>query len=309
MVDVLIAKANLPARTALTGEHLGVEKVPRTGLPQGYFTNQAQAIGKVLKMAVIEGQPLGESCCIPKGSIDDLLRPGMLAFPAPMPKRLTSVNLLYPGCIVDVFATFPLGRNGKGDAVVTPLLQSIQVLAVADDTVIPQTDEKGSTKRSSSPSGQDVTVTLEVSARQAAALQLAMKEGTLGLAMRNPLDKNLNPMEPMLIKEGQLTAGSEAMDPVALALVGKLQQMLGGGGTHGDPNNPAAFLPVSTGPVDTGPALPDYLAPMSPRRTAWPMTVIRGQKIEETEIERDKEATAALASEEPVQAVTEEAGG
>ena len=52
-------------------------------------------------------------------------------------------------------------------------------------------------------------------ARQAAALQLAMEKGTLGLAMRNPNDKGWNPMEPMVVKEGQLTAASEALDPAA----------------------------------------------------------------------------------------------
>jgi Flp pilus assembly protein CpaB len=292
MVDVLVVKADLPARTALTGEHLAVERVPVNGLPPGYFTNQTQALGKVLKTAVIQGQPLAASCCVAKGSIDDLLKPGMLAFPAPLPKRSTSVDLLYPGCIVDVFATFPLSRSNKGEAVVTPLLQNIQVLALEDETVIPVSNEKGALKtvKRSSSSGQNVTVTLEVSARQVSALQLALEQGTLGLAMRNPLDKNLNPMEPMLIKEGQLTAGSEAMDPVALALVGRLQQMLNGNRWHADPNGPAGMMPVGMGPEQNVPStLPGYLANVSQRHTAWPITVIRGAKVEETEIAQKQE--------------------
>ena len=53
-----------------------------------------------------------------------------------------------------------------------------------------------------------------------------MEKGTLGLAMRNPNDKGWNPMEPMVVKEGQLTASSEALDPQTLAWVTSIQRML-----------------------------------------------------------------------------------
>ena len=226
IVDALLAQADLPARTRLTAEQVKAERVPTTGLPAGCFTHPAQAIGRTLKMAVVKGQPLTASCFLPETTIDDLLKPGMLAFQISLGRRSFAVDLLYPGCIVDVFATFPLQDRKRGDAVTTPLLQNIQVLGVRDETVISASEEKTGAKKSAGHGG-DVTVALEVTARQAAALQLALERGTLGLAMRNPLDKNLNPTDPMVVKEGQLAASSEAMDPQTLVLVNQLQVMLG----------------------------------------------------------------------------------
>ena len=311
-VDVLVAASDLPARTRLTEEDVVVEQVPRTGLPQGFFMAPAQAVGKVLKLAVAKGEILTDGSCIAKGSIDDLLRPGFLAFPTPMPRRTASVELLYPGCIVDVFATFALRDREKGDAVVTPLLQSIQVLAIAADTVIPPANEKEAAeqtaRRRTGGSSGSVTVTLEVTARQAAALQLALDKGTLGLAMRNPTDKGWNPMEPMVVKEGQLTAASEALDPQTLALVTSLQRILNPE-TMADPN--ASQTPAgATATVQPDPNnlfnLPPVpaLAPIpgvQPRKSTMQITVIRGQKVEETEVEMNEQKQTE--NEEPLQEV------
>jgi pilus assembly protein CpaB len=281
-VPVLVARENLPARKLVNGDDLEIKPIPRTGLPRGYFTNTSQAIGKVLKMAVVKDEPLTDAVFIPKGSVDELLRPGMLAFPAPLPRRTTAVDLLYPGCVVDVFATFPLRDSDKGDAVVTPLLQSIQVLGIEAVTVVSQQDDSGIRKTGSSQT-QNVTVTLEVNARQAAALQLALERGTLGLAMRNPLDKNWNPMEPMVVKEGQLTAASDTLDPTTLALFSEIQHVL-----LGDPAKKPAEEPK---PADGSAASPAAAAPapieaaiISKRPTTLEVQVIRGQEVTNEEI-------------------------
>jgi len=299
-VDILLAQADLPARTRVVADHVKVERVPKTGLPEGYFTNQAQAIGKTLKVAVIKGQPLTGACFLPETAIDDLLRPGMLAFQISLTRRATPVDLLYPGCIVDIFATFPLHDRVKGEAVVIPLLQNIQVLGVRDQTVVTQTRSQRNSPLTSSPGGGDVTVSLEVNARQVAALQLVIEKGNLGLAMRNPLDKNPNPVEPMVMKEGQLTAASEAMDPQTLALVGQLQQLLG----NQPPADPNCAPVARTGPDPNALAsLTESAGTWLQKRSAWPMTIIRGQKIEETELKQTNEG-----GEEAQPAATEKAG-
>jgi Flp pilus assembly protein CpaB len=294
--DVLLAQADLPARTRVLADHVRVERIPKAGLPEGYFTNQAQAIGKTLKMAVVKGQPLTGSSFLPETAIDDLLRPGMLAYQISMARRATPVDLLYPGCIVDVFATFPLHNRTKGEAVVIPLLQNIQVLGVRDQTVVtPAHDQRERNKPTTfNPGTGNVTVSLEVNARQVAALQLVIEKGSLGLAMRNPLDKNLNPVEPMVMKEGQLTAASEAMDPQTLALVDQLQQLLGN-----KPPADANCPPVAKLAPDpnTLASLTEAAGNLSQKRSAWQMTIIRGQKIEEAELKRtdnkDEEAQPA----------------
>jgi Flp pilus assembly protein CpaB len=282
-VDVLLAQVDLPARTRVAADHVKVEQVPKAGLPEGCFTNQAQAIGKTLKVAVVKGQPLTGSCFLPETAIDDLLRPGMLAYQISLTRRTTPVDLLYPGCIVDVFATFPLHDKARGEAVVIPLLQNIQVLGVRDQTVVTpvRSNKEPAGPTTLNPASGNVTVSLEVNARQVAALQLVLEKGSLGLAMRNPLDKNQNPVESMVMKEGQLTAASEAMDPQTLALVDQLQQLLGNK-PPADANCPPRERPVAKAPDPN--TLADAVGGLSSKRSAWQMTVIRGQKVEETEV-------------------------
>ena len=134
----------------------------------------------------------------------------------------------------------------------------------------------GPRKRAASGSNSgNVSVTLEVTARQAAALQLALEQGTLGLAMRNPNDKSLNPMEAMVVKEGQLTSASQTLDPQTLTLFSSLQQILG--------NRPSTEGTTS--------ATSEIPAAVQPKNPAWHVTVIRGRKVEETEVRlQDEEA-------------------
>lgn len=291
VVDVVVAQADLPARTRLTVDHVKLERAPKAGLPIGHFTSQAQAVGKTLKVAIVKGQPLAALCFLPETAIDDLLRPGMLAFQISLARRSTVADLLYPGCIVDVFATFPLQDHKKGDAVTAPLLQNIQVLAVRDQTVVSAPEEKDKKKESGltkAPSARgDMTVALEVTARQAAALQLAMERGTLGLAMRNPLDKNLNPTDPMVVKEGQLTASSEALDAQTLTLVNQLQTLLGNRPPV-DPNCPPTPWVAAT-PEPNIPLVSEYLTGKGAKRSGWQMTIIRGQKVEEAQLKLKNE--------------------
>ncbi len=289
-IDVLVAVADLPTRTRITGEQVVVKQLPKAGLPQGYYVDPSQAIGKILKLTVAKDQPLAESYFTAKTSVDDLLRPGMLAFQIPLSRGTTPVDLFYPGCVVDVFATFPLSDRSKGEAVVTPLLQNIRVLGVRDETVVTPTEDKngGRLPGSAPRSGGDATVTLEVNSRQVAALQLALTRGQLGLAMRNPLDKEWNPMEPMVVKEGQLTSASEALDPATLALFGRIQQMLTGTESPTSANaataDPNATAKPATAPAPM-PPVPPYVAQQQKRN--WPMTIFRGQKKEDIELSLD----------------------
>lgn len=289
-VSVLVAASDLPPRTNLTNENVRVEEAASAGLPLGHFVDPAQAIGKTLKVAVSEGQPLTEMVCMPKGSVDDLLRPGMLAFPIQLSQQFAIVKLLYPGCIVDVFATFRLTERSKGDALVVPLLQSIQVLGVADVMVVENPSSEQARGGPTQSRVGSATVTLELNARQVAAMQLVTQRGTLTVALRNPLDTQMNPMEPMVIKEGQLTAATESLDHHTLALYSDVQRMLAGEKQldpnalamidgPGDPNGAAPSTPVARPP----------LPGVEPRKTTQQVEVIRGTKREEVDVETGKQ--------------------
>jgi pilus assembly protein CpaB len=301
-VDVLVAQGDLPARTRVTGEQVRVRPMPKAGLPQGYLVDPSQAIGKVLKLAVAKGQPVAESCFMTKTSVDDLLRPGMLAFQIPLSRSNTAVDLLYPGCAVDVFATFPLSDRSKGEALAVPLLQDIRVLGVRDETVVSTPEPDKLASRTASSSGAysgSVTVTLEVNSRQVAALQLALQHGSLGIAMRGLLDKSWKSMEPMVLKEGRLTAASEALDPSTLRLFGTIQKMLAGepvadvntvataaqrpAGAAAEPNAVKAGSPSPEG-------VPEYAPVIQQEKKPWTITIIRGSKIEDKEVQEEEKS-------------------
>jgi Flp pilus assembly protein CpaB len=91
-------------------------------------------------------------------------------------------DLLYPGSLVDVLASFRV-RGGDGVLSMT-LLRGVQVLALEDRTVVSPQEEAGSRNRNE----RRRRVTLMVDLKQAEALQLAMEHGSINLAMRNPID-------------------------------------------------------------------------------------------------------------------------
>jgi pilus assembly protein CpaB len=325
-VSVLVATSDLEARTPLKEAFVEVKRMPRTGLPADYLANWSQVAGKILKVAVVKGQPLGDSSFIAKGSVDDLLRTGMLAFPVHLSRRVTAENLFYPGCVVDVFATFSLRDQQKGEAVVVPLLQGIRVLGVANETVVSASQSQGVEGQSKKAPGPEAVVTLEVNSRQAAALQLSMDRGTLGLAMRNPTDQGVNPMEPMVVKDGQLSSPTENLDPQTLSLLGQIQQMMTHWGPAGpdlnairaldvrladprpdpnavakapdpnsvakprDPNTVAVGRPeVTVAQIKPSPIT--AMVQVKPR--TWPVTIIRGQQIQETELKAGNQSPSA----------------
>jgi hypothetical protein len=84
--------------------------------------------------------------------------------------------LLYPGCLVDVMVSYKLpSRDSKLEALSTTMLRGIQVLAIKRDI-------------------QGTLVTLVLDTEQAEVLSLAIENGSISLAVRNPLDGNLKPL-------------------------------------------------------------------------------------------------------------------
>jgi pilus assembly protein CpaB len=125
-------------------------------------------------------------------------------------------GLLYPGCLVDVIATFRLRyQDERGQAISTTLLRGVQVLAIQDLSIVSKADQEKAPARSSE--SQLLTVTLMVDTRQAEALQLAMDSGKISLAMRNPLDQKTADSEGMVLSQGRLAMAGELLSPSVYA--------------------------------------------------------------------------------------------
>jgi pilus assembly protein CpaB len=281
--EVVVAKMDLPAMSVVTSDCIEMKKVPRTGLSAGFLTDGVQAVGKVLSVPVVAGQVLTRDH-FAQGTgalLAATLLPGMRAVSVPISGNFVMGGLLHPGCVVDVLVSFRLpGSDRKGEAISTPLLQGIQVLAVQDESTVSKQseDKKAGNKKGY---GGNLTVTLLVDTKQAEALQLAMENGRISLAMRNPTDKMPVEIDATVLSQGRLARGASQME----SSVPTTQRNWSPSDGNQDANslnawNKERLSKVFSADTEEG----------TRKAPQWPVTVIRGNEIKEEVLEIQEEA-------------------
>lgn len=183
-VPAVVAKAPLPRGQAIDVDHVEVRAVPKSQAPAGRLASVEDATSRTPTIPMLEGEFVIEPKLLPKGArpgMASMIPPGMRAFTIQTPSFSSSLaGLIQPGDRVDVLLTItPTGPGG--DAVTTStLLQNLELLAVhttVDADVAAKADPNGAR-----------SVTLLVTPRQAATLDLAQNKGTLHLSLRNGRD-------------------------------------------------------------------------------------------------------------------------
>ncbi|MHC4791598.1 MAG: Flp pilus assembly protein CpaB [Planctomycetota bacterium] len=220
-LEVILAKTSLPAMTVITSEHITKDTASADALPEGYLTSPVHATGRVLAVPVVEGQVLTRACFVTDGSEAQLAAAipyGMRAVTITLSGRGITGELLHPGCVVDVLASFSLRsqERNRGQALSTTLLNGIRVIAVKDATIVSQKDDKKSASGGRSTQNTNFTVTLMVDPRQAEALQLAMEYGRISLSLRNPLDEYPTDLDSTVLSEGRMAKSGIAMETTVL---------------------------------------------------------------------------------------------
>jgi pilus assembly protein CpaB len=202
-VSVIIAAKTLAPMTKIEAECITTKVVPRAQAPAGSFADDVLVVGQVLIVPMVQGQAFTKACFAPEGSGFHLaanLPKGMRAVSIGMSESSGLDGLLYPGCCVDVIASFDVKKKDGGQGIISKtMLQGVQVLAVDNRTVVSQGDDKA-------PSGkgnEKKRVTLLVDDKQAQMVQLATRHGTVTLAMRNPTDIESS-AEPRITKLSEL---------------------------------------------------------------------------------------------------------
>lgn len=208
--QVLVAKRDLPAMSALDGDSVETHTLSRKQVTEDTVCDATEAIGKILTVPVLRGQALNKNLFTPEGSgarVVMRLLPGMRAVTLSMPHSSCLEGILYPGCRVDVLSSFKLQQQDKvpGEALSSTLLENVQVLAIENRTVgTASTKEDGDgTPKSISPA-KNTLVTLMVDSRQAKALQLAVEYGAVSLALRHPGDSTPADRDATLLNQGKL---------------------------------------------------------------------------------------------------------
>ncbi len=188
---VLVAGHDMDSLTMLDASDVATHSIARAALPAGALTDPVQAVGRVLLAPVKEGEALTTDCFVTDASAARLaasLLPGMRAVNVSLTDAMGVEGLLVPGSVVDVLASIDM-KNTDGsrqEPVSLTLLQGVRVLGVGSRSIV--APEESVSAPGTVSSSQRPNVTLLVDAHQAEKLKLAMQEGSVTLALRNPKD-------------------------------------------------------------------------------------------------------------------------
>lgn len=184
---VLVARADLPAGTFVTEQHLRWQVWPDDNLPDSYLVEgqfQSQVLhGAVVRRGIANGTPIIRTLMIKpgdRGFLAAVLRPGWRAYSIKVNATSSIAGLVFPGDRVDLLMTHKIRNTGSGleQQVSETVLTNLRVLAI-DQTLDDQDDQPRVGK----------TVTFEVTPKQAEILAVADTIGRLSLSLRS-LAKN-----------------------------------------------------------------------------------------------------------------------
>jgi Flp pilus assembly protein CpaB len=258
--------------TVVDAASVSVEAVSVTEAPEDRISHPAQAIGKVLAVPLLPGQAFARSSFATEGSgayLASALARGKRAVSVGVKADSALESVLYPGCTVDVVASFS-ATGPKRQCLSATLLQGLQVLAVGRRTVfVPgEGDRLDQLKKN-----RRLIVTLMVDSRQAQVLQLAAEHGSISLALRNPTDTYRVPASVVSLDDVLRRGGVRSRGPV---------QHLAKS-TEAAVKSTAAAVRTAGSDDDTGPGsvlspslLPDYDFPES----TWDVVILRGEASE-----------------------------
>lgn len=193
---VLIASQEIQARSRIVASMFRTEMRPATSLEPDAISDPKQAIDGIALITIPLGSQLTASSVGTNvaEALPVRLRPGMRAVSIPVDRVKGVSGMILPGDRVDVIAIPPMRGNGAPPKAVT-ILRGMRVLAVGSNlenpTATPSAEEESA-----------LTVTLEVTPKQADMLAWADQNATLRLALRSPREPIRSEPEEALDIEG-----------------------------------------------------------------------------------------------------------
>lgn len=180
---VVTMSVNVPSGTVLEAKHLSLQAIPKALAPRDALTSIDEAVDKVAKFPMLQGDTLHPDKLALRGEgsvLASLIEPNKRAVTIRVNDVVGVAGFLLPGNRVDVLVTFKVGnlRNVAAQTQTEVVLSNLKVLAV---------DQKAN--QDSSQPLVVRAVTLEVSLEQAETLMSARGKGTIQLALRNPADE------------------------------------------------------------------------------------------------------------------------
>lgn len=184
LVNVVVAKANLPAGAVLSSQTVALRDVPRTFLHADAVSaaQWSEVSGRVLSRAVRAGETI-LNAHLAQGigaGFSAQLPEGMRALTFPVDEEAAIAGMLAPGDRIDLLFT----TAAANDSVTVPLLFAVPVIATGLRT---QSNENALPERLQSTLFR--TITVAVTPVDAAKITLAQEAGRISVALRQPNDQ------------------------------------------------------------------------------------------------------------------------
>lgn len=213
-VPAIVAVADVRRGEPFTETMIELREIPKNQAPEGLLSNMEEVVGRVANYPLLIGEYVVEPKLFPKGSgagLAAMIPPGFRAFTIQTPSFSSTVaGLIRPGDHVDVLLTMHHGPNRAGSTT-SALLQRIELLAVHTTIDAPSSENAKPTETRS--------VTLLVTPREAAILDLGQSKGDLHLALRNIKDKENHQTPPVTMADlGLPKLDDEPYTPVTLPI-------------------------------------------------------------------------------------------
>lgn len=198
--QVVVAARSLPTGTLLTPADVKLVGWPDNARIPGAFTKVEDLANRGIVVSVLENEPLTDAKVAAIGAgagLPPSIPPGMRAIAVRVNEVVGVAGFVTPGNRVDVLATLRDGDNSLTRVVTS----NVQVLAAG--TALEQDKAKSGQAMPSS------VVTLLLSPEDAERVVLAGNEGSIMLALRNPLDQE--PTNTPGMRRTTLATGGEVV--------------------------------------------------------------------------------------------------
>ena len=182
--DVVVAAVDIPVGARIQEKDLRIVRFPTEAVPPGSFHGTRNVLGRGVVLPISAGEFIlpGRLAAENAGSgLPAMIPPGMRAVSVRVTDASSVAGFVLPGTRVDVLMTG--NPTGSSEPQAITVLRNVAVLA---------NGQKLDRNLLAGESQNSPVITLLVSPGDAAKLALAMNQGRIQLALRNPLDVNQN---------------------------------------------------------------------------------------------------------------------
>jgi pilus assembly protein CpaB len=204
---VLVAKANIPAGTAINPDTLGVALVPNEYVQPKAATSLDRVAGMVTIAPIVKGEQISlDKLAFSRqrsgGGLADLTPIGKRAITISVENTAALAGMIKPGDYVDVIAMVPIPvqtADGKQvtQIMATPLFQNILVLAVGNQLAAPSKADAGRyAPEGKAESSASPFITLALTPQEVSLMTFVQEQSKIRLTLRSPSDSQLQQVPP-----------------------------------------------------------------------------------------------------------------